>query len=238
VSLLRRWSRISAHSVYRQWRQNQLERRAGATISAYLQEHSVRKLHLGAGGIVLDGWLNADLSPQHPQVIYLDAASAWPLEAGVLDYVHSEHLLEHLELGQQAFMLREALRVLKPGGVLRTATPNFDVIVALPADRSAFADEYRRWSARTYFPEQVALLGEGAAHDVFVINNYFQNWGHQFIHNPWSLRLLLERVGFTSVRQAAVNESSDPELRGLERHGTVIPPEYNAFETMVFEAAK
>jgi SAM-dependent methyltransferase len=226
-SLLRRF--------YRQLRQSY---RAREIISAYQREHSVRKLHLGAGGIVLDGWLNVDVAPQHPQVAHLDAASPWPLAAGGFAYVYSEHMLEHLDVAQQLSMLREALRVLRPGGILRTATPNFDVLIALPADRSPFADEYRRWSARTYFPEQLTRLGEGASDDVFVLNNYFHNWGHKFIHNPRSLRLLLERTGFSNVRQLAVNQSDDPALGGLERHGTVIPPEYNALETMVLEATR
>jgi len=226
-SLLRRF--------YRQLRQSY---RAREIISAYLREHSLRKLHLGAGGIVLDGWLNVDVAPQHPRVAHLDAAAPWPLDAGGFDYVYSEHMLEHLDLGEQARMLGEALRVLKPGGILRTATPNFDVLIALPADRSPFADEYRRWSARTYFPEQLTRLCDGASDDVFVLNNYFHNWGHKFIHNPRSLRLLLERTGFSNVRQLAVNQSDDPALGGLERHGTVIPPEYNALETMVLEATR
>jgi SAM-dependent methyltransferase len=230
-SLLRRW----IAPIYRQWRHL---RRANEIISTYQREHSLRKLHLGAGGIALDGWLNVDVAPQHPRVAWLDAASPWPLPAGAFDYVYSEHMIEHLDLAQQERMLSEALRVLRPGGILRTATPNFDVLIALPADRSAFADEYRRWSARTYFPQHLALLGEGATDDVFVINNYFHNWGHQFIHNPRSLRLLLEQAGFSQVRQLAVNESDDPALRGLERHGTVIPPEYNALETMVLEATR
>src|SRR5262245_35496196 len=92
-SLLRRWARVSVHSLYRQWRQSQAEQRAREMIAAYVREHAVRRLHLGAGGIALDGWLNVDVEPQHPQVVRLDAASPWPLEAGAFDHVHSEHMI-------------------------------------------------------------------------------------------------------------------------------------------------
>jgi hypothetical protein len=73
---------------------------------------------------------------------------------------------------------------------------------------------------------------------VFIINNYFHNWGHQFLHNKKSLRDLLEKTGFKNITNTSIHTSTDPHLQKLEKHGEVITPKYNEWETMVFEAEK
>ena len=45
-------------------------------------------------------------------------------------------------------------------------------------------------------------------------------WGHQFLDNPPFLRP--GRTGFEGIRFYEFGESDDPELRGLERHGTPV----------------
>jgi hypothetical protein len=135
-------------------------------------------------------------------------------------------------------MLTEVVRILKPGGICRIATPNLDAILDIRGSNSTLVKEYLDWSATTFFPEQVARFGSGAKSDVFVINNYMHNWGHQFIHTPNSLQLILTRAGFGKCQHVELHGSQDPELQGLEHHGDVIPPHFNAMETMVFEATK
>src|SRR5205823_1818504 len=92
-------------------------------IDGYLREHGVRKLHLGAAENVHPGWLNTDLhSYGHGgELVYLDVRKPFPLPDASFDFVFSEHMLEHLtyEEGQQC--LGECLRVLRPGGTIRTA---------------------------------------------------------------------------------------------------------------------
>jgi predicted SAM-dependent methyltransferase len=43
--------------------------------------------------------------------------------------VYSSHMLEHLPRGQELTFLREALRVLAPGGILRLAVPDISIFV-------------------------------------------------------------------------------------------------------------
>jgi SAM-dependent methyltransferase len=238
VTTLRQLADISIRSLVLARRQARAKAQANKVFQRYVASHSTRKLHIGAGGILLDGWLNVDIAPLSPQVSYLDAAAPYPIVESTFDYVYSEHVFEHLDLPQQRRMLAEVYRVLRPGGTIRMATPDFDVLIALTTEEKPFLTEYRRWSAQTYYPDQLAALGDSAYAAVFVINNYFYNWGHRFIHNSFSLRTLLENAGFHNVRKVAVAESADPELQGLERHGTVIPTIYNTHETMVFEATR
>jgi hypothetical protein len=74
------------------------------------------KLHLGCGDNVLPGWLNSDYYPRSDSVLHLDATAPLPLPDASLDYVFSEHMIEHLSSADGMRMLRECHRVLRPGG--------------------------------------------------------------------------------------------------------------------------
>ena len=74
--------------------------------------------------------------------------------------------------------------------------------------------------------------------DVYVIINYFRDWGHQLFHNKSSLKSLLQYTGFQVLGFEKVRESSDPLLTGLENHGAMITETYNEYETMIVEAVK
>ena len=65
-------------------------------ISSYLSSHAVRKLQIGAGGAPgFDDWLNTDIEPRAGQA-YLDATKPFPIPDGVLSYIFSEQVFEHL----------------------------------------------------------------------------------------------------------------------------------------------
>lgn len=49
---------------------------------------------------------------------------------------------------------------------------------------------------------------------------------------------MLQKAGFAEVRECAIGQSLNSNLRGLERHDDVIPAWANAMETSCFEALK
>ena len=80
------------------------------------------KLDLGAGGQSPDGYLqmgNAHGSQIFPLAAFADES---------VDAIRASHVLEHFPHGQIADVLREWVRVLKPGGELKIAVPNFEWI--------------------------------------------------------------------------------------------------------------
>jgi predicted SAM-dependent methyltransferase len=194
----------------------------------------MKKLHVGCGPAPIPGWINTDINPLDSSVMYMDAASPWPFQEGELDYVFSEHLIEHLTFDGGVFFLREAHRCLKPGGRIRIATPNIKFLFHMDRDWNVDQKyrDYAKWSSD-------AFIGKGIVHPVLVINNFFRDWGHQFLWDPSLLRhILIDVVKFSSAFQCCVSTSGDPNLSGLEQHGKWIPPHWNELETMVFEAAK
>jgi predicted SAM-dependent methyltransferase len=203
-------------------------------IDNYVKYHQVRKLQLGTGANVLEGWLNTDVNPSLGSVIFLDTRNSFPIEDGIFDYVFSEHVIEHMQFNEGLFMLRECHRILKPDGRIRIATPDLETLIHLhTTQKNDIQKRYVNWIVDKYLPEV------GIYNECVVINNAFRNWGHQFIYDRATLRLAMERADFVNIISYRPGESDDENLRGIESHGKVIGDEdLNRFETMVLEARR
>lgn len=77
------------------------------------------KLDLGAGDISPPGYVPLG---------NVNGTSIYPLQYsdGVVDVIRASHVLEHFAHGQIGDVLKEWVRVLKPGGELKIAVPNFE----------------------------------------------------------------------------------------------------------------
>ena len=198
----------------------------------YFANHEVTGLHIGCGANLLDGWLNSDYFPDTSKAIHLNAIRRFPFDGGTFDYVYSEHMIEHVTLDEGRVMLSECFRVLKPGGRVRIATPDFQFLLDLyPEPRTPRHGTYVDWIA-----DQVAPRApyKGA---IFIINHFVRAWGHRFIYDEQSLASVLENAGFTDVAKHALQESDDVMLRGLANEDRM-PEGFVELETLTLEAVK
>ena len=203
-------------------------------IKRYLSSASAPKLQIGSGHNLLSGWLNTTLYPLEPGTVFLDACRPFPIPADTLQYVFSEHVIEHLEFDEASSMLRECFRTLKGGGRIRLATPDLAQIIALYAQPEGPAQQhYINWIMDTFRPQ----VGEfSPAH---AINQSFHGWRHKFIYDEATLRQTLAAVGFSEIQRLEPGISDDDKLRGIEQHGSYVGSEQAMrYETMVFEATK
>ena len=203
-------------------------------INEYLLSNLTRKLHLGAGTNVLDGWLNTDIAPISPKVLALNLNDSLPFEADSFDYIASEHVIEHLDLDQGIRLLQECFRVLKSGGTLRLSTPDLGKFLALFTNEpSDLQKRYADWINR-------AFIGKTTDYNAtLILNNVFYNWGHRCIYDRNLLAAAMHQAGFTEMAVRPVGESPDPHLAGIENHGHAVgQPELNAYETMAIEGRK
>lgn len=83
-------------------------------------------VNLGCGSTYHRDWINIDIDPSSPDVRRHDLATGIPLDSESADAVYHSHVLEHLTRQQASAFIRECLRVLKPGGILRVAVPDLE----------------------------------------------------------------------------------------------------------------
>ena len=100
-------------------------------IKEHFAKQEIKKLNLGSGYHVLDGWLNADVFPPLKKVLKIDATKKYPFDDQTFDYVFSQHTIEHISYAQGQQMLKECFRILKDGGKIRISTPDLLFLISL-----------------------------------------------------------------------------------------------------------
>jgi SAM-dependent methyltransferase len=119
-----------------------------------------------------------------------------PFRDSTVDFIFSSHVLHHLYREEALALIREALRVLKPGGTMRIGVPDLEVIVGLYL-------EGRREQALKYLfysKEPRSNLSRRCYQYDFVL-----------------LKGLMEEAGVTNVRRCKFREGRVPDLEGLDR---------------------
>jgi predicted SAM-dependent methyltransferase len=144
----------------------------------------------------------------------------------------TEHMIEHISFSSAFFMLKECNRVMKKDGAIRISTPNLRFLIALYSDNLSDVEKEYLNHSRKYLDQNMPL------NPATVINNFFRDWGHQFIYDFENLQFLLSRSGFRDIKEVEVGFSDCKELRGLEMHGNEIGVEFNRLESIVVEAKK
>ena len=227
--------RSGARRIGDRVKQSNWKRQRQITVAEYLESTPERKLHIGCGPMTMQGWLNTDMEPARgPGIVYLDITERMPLPDGSFSYIYSEHLIEHVSLPAGIAHMKDCLRVLKPRGVMRIATPDLQFLL-----------DY--FGGKSLTPVQQGFLkvmmdefhpGLPIHSPTILLNEFVRDWGHQFIYDREVLRQSMELAGFAEVVSCNVKESRHPALHGLERHGTAISDDYNILQTMVFEGTK
>jgi SAM-dependent methyltransferase len=85
-------------------------------------------LNVGCGSKFHPGWTNIDMAPASKQVQRHDVSRGLPFPAGTFDVVYHSQVLEHVPRADAPQFLRECLRVLKPGGLMRVVVPDLEGI--------------------------------------------------------------------------------------------------------------
>jgi len=178
---------------------------------------ATRRLHLGCGianlghgAKVLPGWTNVDIEGDGVQTFAWDLTDPFPLPAGSIDFIYSEHFIEHLSLADGAALLTECRRVLAPGGVVRLSTPDLRMLV-----EQYLAGEVREWRDMGWEPATPCDL----------VNEGLRNWGHCYVYDGPKLMAVLRAAGFSAVARCRWGQSGHAALVGLETrpdHGDCI----------------
>ena len=86
-------------------------------------------LHLGCGRRYIPGFIHIDLD-KHSHIDYQSAIDDLNMfNDQSVDLIYSSHALEYFDRTEVNSVLQEWRRVLKPGGILRIAVPDFDALL-------------------------------------------------------------------------------------------------------------
>lgn len=88
-----------------------------------------KKLHLGCGSKYIPGFLHCDLADYVHIDYKQDMRDLSIFKDESIDLIYCSHALEYFDRNQVVEVLKEWFRVLKSGGMLRIAVPDFEAIV-------------------------------------------------------------------------------------------------------------
>lgn len=89
-----------------------------------------RRLHLGCGTKILDGFVNVDIVAAPGVDVVCDLVHGIPFADDAFDELLAVDFVEHIPAGKTIAFMNEAWRVLAPGGVLRIHVPSAPGITA------------------------------------------------------------------------------------------------------------
>jgi predicted SAM-dependent methyltransferase len=160
-------------------------------------------LHIGCGDIYFPGWVNIDLNSGKADLTY-DIRNQLPYEENMVDFIYSEHVIEHFNREDGLRLLADFYRILKHNGVVRVATPDLDYIVF----KYCFFWWKQDW-IKKYGYEWIKTKAE-------MMNISFREWGHQYIYNNEELTRRLHETGFRNICRKKNNKSTYNELKNRE----------------------
>jgi len=88
------------------------------------------KLHIGCGKKYISGYKHLDVIDFEHVDFVCDTRKLTMIEDESVSEIYACHILEHVERDEVVKVLREWNRVLRVGGVLRVAVPDFESVVA------------------------------------------------------------------------------------------------------------
>jgi len=163
------------------------------------------KLALGTGKRYMLGYEHVDLA-NYPHINYLHDIKTLPKYSdNSVDLIYCSHSLEYFDLEEVKNVLKEWKRVLKPGGILRLAVPDFRALMELYLETGMIeyitGPIYGRWP-----------LENG------------QCFYHKMGYDKLSLSRTLRDAGFINIKEWNWKEVFVGELEGFDDYSKAYFP--------------
>jgi predicted SAM-dependent methyltransferase len=131
----------------------------------------------------------------HHTFVHHDLSYGIPFNDNAVDFVYSSHFLEHLFLRDAQALLKESLRVLKPGGVVRVSVPDLAYAVKI------YNEGQKREMLENYF---------------FVNDDDSYYARHKYMYDFSLLSEELQKAGFKNIKLCSYQQGATPDLQILD----------------------
>lgn len=169
----------------------------------------MKYLNLACGAHYIDesNWINVDFQSDKRAVIPMNIIEGLPFETSTFELIYCSHFIEHLHLDDAVKVLKEARRVLKPGGVIRLVLPDLEEIASEYLKQLSSGNILFASFARAEILDQLTRR---------VPSGQMKHWYALAENNPNLRNYMKSRIGFT-YRTSSLNDSI-----GIERAMSII----------------
>jgi len=119
----------------------------------------------------------------------------WPFEADSIDCILASHILEHVTKDKGHQFIVECHRILKPGGAISIAVPDFDILLeAIKNGHNAI--------------DGLSIMYVGVP---IIKNQDYTNdtAAHQYVYSYESLAWVLQQVGFINITRVDFDTNNE-----------------------------
>ncbi len=192
-------------AVYEDLDRRRRMRRSRPQIQALASSSAPLKLDLGGGYRKgSHGWTTVDIS--HECDLYWDLRYGIPFADNRVDALYSSHMFEHLTYDQGQALLRECLRVLKPGGSFSIVVPNARLYVEHYLGQRDLPEEFFGWTAAFNNTTRIDALNYVA----------YMAGEHTYMFDVENLLFRLLSAGLVDVRERPFDPETDLAERDYE----------------------
>jgi SAM-dependent methyltransferase len=187
------------------------------------------KIQFGHGGHILEGWLNLE---QHQA----DITKPLAFKDDSVDFIFTEHCVEHVTPQQGYKFLLEAHRILKPHGVIRVIVPDIEKVCKLAGTSESYIAMLKE-GIKTWWPAANWKQPTETPTAVDAVETLIFCHGHQAIYNQSLLLELMAAAGFYA-KACDYGNSEHPELNAIDSHWKYMGLENCILESCCCEGTK
>ena len=160
------------------------------------------RIELGSGNRKMLGWIGIDMTDSSDITMVIE--NKIPFQNDTVDEIYTSHMLEHFYYREMVDVLKECLRILKPGGRIRIAVPDASIYISGYFNANEFnVSHYCRYQPGYHKNSRIDIINYIA----------FVNMYHRYMFDGENLVLVLEKVGFENVEL----EEFRPEIDNPDR---------------------
>jgi len=141
-------------------------------------------------------WIHID-GGSYPHLDFKNIFSL-PYKNNSVDLIYASHLIEYFDRKEVKSVLKEWIRTLRPGGILRLAVPDFEAITKLYNSQN---ENKRLYPLETFLG---SLYGKILMNDEIIF--------HKTVYDFESLKSLLEELGMKNIEEYDWRETEHSEF--------------------------